>query len=392
MSQLWLLYLREMRTTLRERNVLLYVLVVPLLLYPFLLWLAMSTASLLSAEEERSPLKVALRPAEPALARSLARHQITVVDSQNPEQDLRDARVDAVVEIDKLDKIRIFFDGRFRQGARAHSRIRPLMARYRDVRIESLALANGARLEDLQPYYFDSSDESNANDLGRYVLGTFLPLTLLVVLSLGSLYPAVETFAGEHERQTVDTTLMLAVSRWQIIASKYLLVVSLCCLSGCCNLLAVTVSLRAILQPLDAVIAERVQWGWSLSSLSTIGLGIVVMSMLVGAATLIFTAHTRTFRQGQAATTPLFLAILIPTGALVDRSMTLDVSTCWVPVVNIALLWRDSLTSRVSPGVALATVVCSLAWVMVCLGLLSWRLRIQSRGLGLLDGRPTAKS
>lgn len=383
---LWLLYLRELRSTLRERNVLLYVVVVPLLLYPFLLWLAMSAASVLSAEEERSPVRVVITPAEPALSRAISKYRITVVQSPNPESDLRNGVIDALIRVENSREVRVVYDGRYRQSQRAQQRLRPLITRYRDVRLEQIALKGGVTLSELHPLYVDSRDEGSSGDLGRLVLGTFLPLTLLVVLSLGGLYPAVETVAGEHERQTLDTTMGLSVARWQIVVSKYALVVTLCCLSGFCNLFAVTVSLRSILQPMSATLAEQITWGWSLYTVAVIVTGIVAMSMLVAAATMLFTAHAKSFRQGQAATTPLFMSILIPAGALVDRSLTLDARTCWLPVINVALLWRDAVINKVSPYLALATLAFSLCWVLLALILLTWRLQRQGRALGLLDG------
>ena len=392
LGTLWLLYIREMRSTLRERNVLLYVVVVPLLLYPFLLWLAMSAVSVVSAEEERSPVRVVITPPEASLIRALSRHKIVVVQSPDPEKDLRHGVVDALIRVDSHRQVRLLYDGHFRQSRRAQYRLRPLITRYRDVKLEQMALEGGVTLSELQPLYFDSRDEGNAADVGRLILGTFLPFTLLIVLSLGGLYPAVETVAGEHERQTLDTTLGLSVPRWQIVVSKYALVVSLCCLSGICNLFAVTVSLRSILQPLSTNLAQRLSWGWSPYTFLVICSGIVVMSMLVAAATMLFTAHARSFRQGQAATTPLFMAILIPAGSLVDRSLSLDASTCWLPVVNVSLLWRDSLTGQVSPYLALATVVFSCCWVLLALVLLTWRLQRQGRVLGLTDGMSRPKA
>jgi ABC-type Na+ efflux pump permease subunit len=388
---LWLLYLRELRSTLRERNVLLYVIVVPLLLYPFLLWLAMSAASVMTAEEERSPVRIVITPPEPSLNRALSTQRITVVQSPNPEADLRNGVIDALVKVDNHREVHLIYDGRYRQSQRAQQRLRSLISRYRDVRLEEIALEGGVKLSELHPLYVDSRDEGSSGELGRYVLGTFLPLTLLVVLSLGGLYPAVETMAGEHERQTLDTTMGLSVARWQIVVSKYFLVVTLCTLSGFCNLFAVTVSLRSILQPLSANLADHISWGWSLYTMAVILTGIVAMSMLVAAATLLFTAHAKSFRQGQAATTPLFMSILIPAGALVDRSLTLDNHTCWLPVINVALLWRDSLINKVTPNLALATVAFSLCWVLLALILLTQRLQRQGRALGLLDGMGKTK-
>lgn len=385
MGTLWSLYLRELRSTLRERNVLLYVLVVPLLLYPFLLWLAISAATLMAAQEEQTPVRIVIRPPQAQLARALEQHRVTVVDSPDPQQDLRKGVIDAILDLEQ-DAFRLTYDGRYRQSRRAQQRLRPLLSSYREIRLEEMALENGVTLQELQPIYVKSHDEGTSSEQGRYIMGVFLPLCLLVVLSLGGLYPAVETFAGEHERLTLDTTLMLCVPRWKIIVSKYALVASLCFLSGVCNLLAVTISLRPILQPLNSTFASSLSWGWSLYTLLIIVVGILAMSLLVAAITLLFTAHTRTFRQGQAATTPLFMAILIPCGALVDRSLTLNAQTSWIPVLNVALLWRDSLSSQVGWELTLGTLCYSVFWVLLCLGLLTWRLRGQSRALGLTAG------
>lgn len=386
---LWLLYRREVRSTLRERNVLLYVVVVPLLLYPFLIWLAMSAVSVLTAEQDRTPLRVVVTGHDPLLERALEHERFILTESKSPRADVASGKVDAWVQINSQSNVQLVYDGRYRQGQQARVRLFGLLQTFRDVRLEQLALDGGARQSDLQPIFLEHKNEGTSDDMGRFLLGTFLPLCLLVVLALGGLYPAVETLAGEHERQTVDTTMGLSVSRWQLVLAKYALVVSLCCISGVCNLLAITLSLRAILTPFAGKLA--VSWGFSPTSLLTLGLGILIMSMLVAAATLLCTAHARSFRQGQAATTPLFMAILIPASALIDRSLSLDGHTCWIPVVNVALLWRDSLTNGVPITLTLATLGCSLAWVALILGVLTWRLSRQGRALGFWGGSRTPK-
>lgn len=389
LETLWLLYQRELRSTLRERNVVLYVVVVPLLLYPFLIWLAMSAVSVLTAEQDRTPLRVVISGKEPQLERALEHEKFVLSESEDPRADLMAGKIDAWVKISSQAAVDLVYDGRYRQGQQARFRLDPLLQNFREVRLEQIALESGARLADLQPVFLEHKNEGTSDDMGRFLLGTFLPLCLLVVLALGGLYPAVETLAGEHERQTVDTTMGLSVSRWQLVMAKYALVVSLCCISGICNLFAITVSLRAILAPFASNLA--LSWGFSLTSLATLGLGILIMSMLVAAATLLCTAHARTFRQGQASTTPLFMAILIPASALIDRSLNLDINTCWIPVVNVALLWRDSLTSGVSFRLTMATLGCSLAWVGLILGILTWRLGRQGRALGFWEGSRSSK-
>jgi sodium transport system permease protein len=393
LETLWILYLREMRSTLRERNVILYVVVVPLLLYPFLIWLAMSAVSVLAAEQDRTPLHIAVSGHEPLLARALEQEKFVLSESSEPTEDLRSGKIDAWVDARSQSQLKLVYDGRYRPAVQAAVRIRPILYNYREVRLEQLALESGARPRDLQPVYLEPKpkDEDSSTDHGHFFLGTFLPLCLLVVLSLGGLYPAVETMAGEHERQTVDTTMGLAVSRGQLVVAKYLLVVSLCCISGVCNLVAITFSLRAIMTPFASNMAETLSWRFSLQTGLTLALGILAMSMLVAAATLVCTVQARTFRQGQAATTPLFMSILIPSGALIDRSLNLDLHTCWIPVVNVALLWRDSLTGEVPAGLTLLTLACCLAWVLLILSLLSWRLSRHGRALGFWEGSRTAK-
>ena len=55
-----LLYLREARTALRERGVVLGCLVLPLFFYPVLLWLMLSSFGFVQGQDERRPGRVAL--------------------------------------------------------------------------------------------------------------------------------------------------------------------------------------------------------------------------------------------------------------------------------------------------------------------------------------------
>lgn len=70
-----LLYLRELRAALRERGIVVNSILIPLFLYPVMLWMMMSAFSFVRGQEERFVSRIAL-PELPAAHAEIGRAHV----------------------------------------------------------------------------------------------------------------------------------------------------------------------------------------------------------------------------------------------------------------------------------------------------------------------------
>lgn len=186
------------------------------------------------------------------------------------------------------------------------------------------------------------------------------------MIALGGAYPAIDTTAGERERGTWETLQSCGPSLGQIVVSKYLFVSLVCCLSGVLNLFAMLVSIRSIVAPL---LRQNNEITFEIGPMTLLVLlaGVVAVSFFVSAALLLCAIFARTFREGQALTTPMFMVIALPVLPLSDPGMQMSSALALVPLVNLALVWRQALQGVFVPLYIVETMLTLLVLIALCL-------------------------
>ena len=97
-----LLYLRELRSALRERNIVINSILLPIFLYPLLLWLVYTGISFVGGQTEGFTSRVTLRNLPPEHAKFKADLQkedrFVLKDSAHPIEEIRNGDLDLLVE------------------------------------------------------------------------------------------------------------------------------------------------------------------------------------------------------------------------------------------------------------------------------------------------------
>jgi sodium transport system permease protein len=411
LSKLWTLYRLELTAASRERNVLLYVLFIPLLLYPLMVWFTMTTLSFLIGMSERQVCSVTLvgLPAQMSDLPAQLTHQFPdwkvskaeemAGRSSRNDQSAKPQTPDQVAEIPDLrltfgpeptSPIVAEFDSSSKRSLGCKEKFGTFFRSYQDYWLEQQTLKAGHSLEKIQTFSVAYRNRAKPQDVGKFLLGILLPFTLVIILSLGGMYSAIDCTAGERERGSWETTLTLAVPHSDIILAKYAYVTTMSFVAGLLNLISMTLSLRSFIAPLSLDYANQMTMSFPLRSLPVVVLGTFLLSALLSALMLLLGGLARTFREGQSLVSPLFLSMLLPTTMVLDTNLELNYETAMIPVVNIALLWRESLQSKTEADLAVIATTVTAFCVILCLYLAQ---KLMSRETLLLEGGfPTPKS
>jgi len=105
------------------------------------------------------------------------------------------------------------------------------------------------------------------------------------------------------------------------------------------------VSIRSIVAPLLRD-SDSITFSVGPVTLVVLLLGVIAVSFFVSAALLLCAIFARTFREGQALTTPMFMMIALPVLPLSDPGLQLNSKLALVPLVNLALVWRQALQGQ----------------------------------------------
>jgi sodium transport system permease protein len=399
-SDVRVLYLRELRSALRERHIVVNGVLIPIFLYPVILWLAYTGIAFVSGQGQALSSRVLLRdfPAEHAKLRAQLEgaRGIAITDVPDPEAALRDGRLEAVLEFLPAEggaaalagnfRARIRYDRSKDRSATARQRVADVVTRYREEFLAGEARRLGVPSTALQAFWIESTNVASGRQMGQFLLGLMLPLFLVIMLSLGAFYPAIDATAGEREHSTWETLMTVATSRINVVVAKYLYVATLSCGAGLLNLAAMTLTMKAILTPLLGERAAELSFQLPWTAVPVIALGTALLALFVAAGMMILASFARTFKEGQSMVSPFYLLVFLPLMFLQVPDLEFTPQLALIPVVNVAMMFRDAIAGRFAWPLIGITVAVEAAVVAAALRLAAAILTYEDFVLGSYSG------
>src|SRR5215469_15244405 len=177
-----ILYCREVRSALRDRTIVTNSILLPIFLYPVLMWLVYTGITFISGQNEELRSRIVLKNVPPAHANLLKEFRtdksIVVTTAADPAAEIRNGTLDALVEflppksdlpIQNNFAARITFDESRDPSNRARDRIDQKLSRYRDVYFEQEALRLGLSREQFQDFWIDDQNVSKNRETGTFL-------------------------------------------------------------------------------------------------------------------------------------------------------------------------------------------------------------------------------
>jgi sodium transport system permease protein len=392
------LYLAELRAALRERAIVVNSLLMPALLYPVLLWLLFNGIMFVQGQAEGmvSRVYVSTLPSEHRglLAQLAAEPKIEILDS--PELDVEEAlgeeSIDAALRFRDVDdglhsnfEVIVLYDSSRERSAVANSKLHEVLAEYRNrwLEAEIAPYLSGAEWQD---FGLESRNVASAADMGAMILGLVLPLYFVVMVAVGCMYPAVDSTAGERERNTWETTLTMAVPRLCVVTAKYLYVTTLGFVAGALNLAAMALTMGSVIAPLLGESERALEFRVPPPAIPLLLLGSLLLAASVAAAMMLFAVFARTFKEGQAMVVPIYALTFMPVLFLTREGLALTPRLALVPVVNVAMMVRDALSGTFATAAIALTFAVQLVVIVILLRLAATVLRHEEVITGNYEG------
>jgi sodium transport system permease protein len=379
----WHVFRKELRETLRDRRTLAMMVGLPLLLYPLMI---MGVSALSDSQREASetrPSTIAIwGDAPPELRDLLAANKIVVKstqpapdappiprepepkegekrkveDSQHPmvlaaRKPILKREVDAVLVLwpdfvpslhnGSLGHVAVLYDSVRDDSDRAQLRLKKQLDKYRETmaarREQERGLAGGftrvmeVAVENVAP---------KARRTG-FGLGQVLPFLLLTVSFTGAFYAAVDSTAGEKERNTLQTLMCAPLQSTEIIFGKFLAVWSVALITAMLNVMSMAVTFMRISASAGSLALSPEKYVLTFLMLIPQTLTIVAVFLTVG-------AFAKDFKEGQNYLTPVLMAMMMPSAVTMIPGIELNAWTSFAPVVNTALLIKAIMVGEAS--------------------------------------------
>jgi ABC-type Na+ efflux pump permease subunit len=400
------LYLREIRSALRERTIVINSILIPILLYPFIMWAMFTGITFVQGQTEGAVSRILVTgwpSGHAALKQQIERDKrfqlVPATDPATAERRVGSGDLDVVAAFVEAApgtahlpdnfRLQLTFNKSKERSAAARDRLTAVLDRYREAWLGREAAARGLAPADWLVFSLEGRNVASNRQMGAFLLGLMLPLFFVIMVAVGCFYPAVDATAGERERNTWETLMTVSASRGSIVTAKYLYVATLGGIAGLLNLAAMVLTMKPIMAPLLAATGESLEFSVPLGALPVMAAAAVLLAGFVAAGMMVFAAFARTFKEGQAMITPFYLLIMLPAIFLQVPGLEFSFVLAAIPVINVTMMVREAISGTFHwPQIVLTTGV-SIAVIAAWLRLATVILRFEDVMIGSYGGRLT---
>jgi len=387
---------KETRSAFRDRQTRMYTLLMPLVMYPVMFWVALQAMTLVDglreartvsvavvasddgAADRADPLRDALRDDALDQVVQLARYESLL--ERGGRDDAGDdaaaaareaallaeleprtrytpdaAGADAVLRVPAQGELVLEYDASRSASRLARDRVEDALERLIELR---RAEALGMPVAELVPLDFERRDLAEDADRGAFVLSTMLPLMLVAMATMGAFFPAVDITAGERERKTFETTLLLPVPRTAVFTGQLISVAIAALAATAMNLVGIMLAAGHLL----SMLTDEIEITLPLTSAALMLPVMVTFALFLAATLTAFASFTETFKQGQALLGSVQMVFILPALASTLPGIQLTLGVAVIPVVGPSVALREILRAGGDPS------ALPLVPLLVCLG------------------------
>jgi sodium transport system permease protein len=383
MKSTMIVFLKEVRENLRDRRTVINTLVTGPLMAPLLFVLLINTLVTRELDKAEKPLPLPVIGAEhaPNLVAVLRQQNVEIKPGPaDAERAVREQDVDVVLRIpadfakswDKGEpaQVEIVYDESQRDAGGPVARLRGMLDHYGQRTAALRLLARGLSPSIMQPMAIAERDQSTPQSRSGNMFA-MLPYFFILGGFIGGMALAIDTTAGERERQSLEPLLANPVPRWQILAGKL----------GATTAFAITTVLLSILA--FAVVGQFMpteKIGMTLN----IGLRFVACTVLVMLpltallATLqtLVAAFAKSYREAQTYVSLLMFVPVIPTLLLTVMPIKAQLWMYAVPLMSQQVIITRLMRGDAVPASALAICfACTALATLVVYAITAWIYR-----------------
>ncbi|KFN46175.1 ABC transporter permease [Arenimonas metalli] len=372
-------FLKEARENLRDRKTVLNALVMGPLFGPIFFAIMMGFIINKQLDSAEKPLSLPVVGAEhaPNLVAWLERQGVGIepapADAEAAIRE-RDARAVLVIPAGfgehwrkgETAQVQVLFDSSDQDGRAPKARISSLLEAYSQQHASMRIAARGLHPALLSPVVVADRDLASTQQRAGQLLG-FLPYLLVLGAFLGGMYLAIDTTAGERERQSLEPLLANPATRAEIVLGKLGATFGFAMASMMLSLVAFSIAFQFI--DLDRL-GMRIEFGADL--ILRAGLLMVPLVMCFAALQTIVAAYAKSYREAQTYLSLLMLVPMLPSVILMVNPMKGELWMSAVPLLSqnvlVMALARGEVVAladfAISFGATLALAV-GLVWVAV---------------------------
>jgi sodium transport system permease protein len=386
LQNILVVFRKEILDLIRDRRTIFATLVFPLILFPLLTAGFASISEKLIEKTKGEPQRIMLlredqAPELSARLRSDEQFQVVPPD-MNFRQQINEKKLRAAVEFPlgfekqvrqggQPPEIKIYYYQAEIRSENAADRIQSIAREYLQTIVKDRLTSRGFSPALLEPVQTKQENVAPPEQIAGLRLGRLLPYFIIVLCASGALHPAIDLTAGEKERGTMETLLASAARRSELVAGKFLVVVSLSLLNTILALTSFAFSVVYFQHAGQTSGEQSFTVSWPAAALAF--LLVLPVAILLSGALLALALMAKNYKEAQSYTGYVMIAVILPAIGSMIPGVEINSVTAWVPILNVSLIAQEIFTGSF-PWLFIGLVfVSSCLYAALALGLAAWQ-------------------
>ncbi|WP_139492176.1 ABC transporter permease [Brevibacillus dissolubilis] len=375
----WLIFHKEFIDLIRDRKTWIGAFVIPIIVIPFVVSLLGSSMDAIRKEaNEYIPLIIIGNTQHELVQQIRKTRGVTLLESPDPLQSLRDGGVRAVIEIPRdLQKtllqgnsanIRIWYDPSNQKSEIAKTIIQEAFTEYEKTIVQQRLRHVGLSYSTIKPISTQFESVASDEKISGSLLSGMFTIVLILSLASGGIACATDLIAGERERGTLETLISAPVSANSILTAKLMAVMLM---SGISALASITsVSIIFSLTTLEGQSAPFTLSFLTVPSVITLLLMIILLSAMFAGVELAISTLAKSFKESQTYLTPIVFVAMVPSYMLMPLN-PVDIPLLYyvLPIFNGVAVFKEIFFGELQLAHALMAIGSSMIYVLIAITL-----------------------
>ncbi|MBX9941077.1 MAG: ABC transporter permease subunit [Candidatus Obscuribacterales bacterium] len=367
---------KELQHSFRDRDVFMYTVLIPCLVYPFLSFVGVEFTLLTQAASKDKPFKVAcyglsqgnLGYIKNAIKCGKDKTELLESNEKSAREMLHKREVDLVVSEEPKNGSLDLYVGHSFDAFMQTERFKDILDVYHRRQIKDNLNQAGS----LNAY---RSKLVNSHPLKQesYSLHFVMLLVSIMMMSVGVCYPSIVVTTEEFERKTIESTQLLPVSRSALILAKLASVALFGVFTGAVNffsIIAVFALLVYTAGKLQTISASELNCLLTPLQIAEVAVCYLVMGLLLSSLMMLVTSFCRTVRSAQNwVSIPMLVVMLVPSLAFLPSiSMSgahAQPYLALIPFLGLSLTLRQFFTSGEVSAIQMLAIIASLGYTVI---------------------------
>jgi sodium transport system permease protein len=378
MKEILTVWKKEIKDTLRDRRTLYTAVIMPIVLMPVIMIgsFKLQESQIKSLEQQTAIVAMTNEFAAPSLVAFLkSQEKISISEVKSDfENKLNSGEIqtyiatpddfESLLATSQPATVQVYQKSTEQKSSNAAQKVQTALAAYNQtLSVQKISLA-GLDPQALQSIVVESKDIATEQEKGGYFLGMLLPMFIVLFSIVGGMYVAIDVSAGEKERKTLEALLITPLSRFRIVAGKFMAVATTAITSVVLSIASMYAAFK--IWPPDFGISFVFDL-----SLSTVALMLVlgiILSIMFAGFLLAVAIFAKSFKEAQNYITPFYLLAILPVSIFSSiPGFKPPLGMFLIPSVNAVFLFKESLMGQTVWSHIILTVVTTVVGAIVAI-------------------------